>query len=529
MACKDTKLKGVTPLEHQLKVANYINKEKTFFSKTSPKAVVVFHSVGSGKTITSILSATCFLGQNPGSKVIILTPTSVVNQFWEEIKKTMDARLVKRVYIYSYTKWINKFRDTILESIEKKETDKKDGKNVEKKEEESDDDSDVLLDADIKTEFILPDDCMLIVDEAHKFKTETTVSHGLNMARTLNEAALRAKKVLLLTATPIVNEVKELRNYMAIVNDTTFEKMYRKAPKKLLEDKSFLKSYVKCGFSYFYGVDKDNYPVVIEHPAVKIPMDQEYESLYTKVQDNQMKDKPELLENFPNDPLPFLNGIRKAVNFTSVDSPKIKWVLDKINDELKFNRKTLVYSSFKGFGVERIKLLLDASGIPANLITGSVPKEKRFKYAKEFSEGKVPILLISAAGAEGLDLKGTRNLIILEPYWNDARLEQVKGRAIRYKSHSDLPPEERVVNVYTLVLTKSIPVKWAPNILKAKLTSFIDSIITLDPKTVAKSKLKLATADEILLKLSEEKSKKIMELTSLIINGSIENNMSCSM
>jgi hypothetical protein len=37
----------------------------------------------------------------------------------------------------------------------------------------------------------------------------------------------------------------------------------------------------------------------------------------------------------------------------------------------------------------------------------------------------------------------------MEPYWNNVRLEQVKGRAIRICSHKDLPFKDREVEIYT--------------------------------------------------------------------------------
>ena len=53
------------------------------------------------------------------------------------------------------------------------------------------------------------------------------------------------------------------------------------------------------------------------------------------------------------------------------------------------------------------------------------------------------MLLISSTGVEGLDLKGLRFGLMLEPYWHDARRGQFAARMIRYKSHEHLPPEER--------------------------------------------------------------------------------------
>ena len=45
-----------------------------------------------------------------------------------------------------------------------------------------------------------------------------------------------------------------------------------------------------------------------------------------------------------------------------------------------------------------------------------------------------------------------RNLIVLEPVWNDAGLRQVIGRVARYQSHTHLPKKDRVVKIWKLVL-----------------------------------------------------------------------------
>jgi hypothetical protein len=65
--------------------------------------------------------------------------------------------------------------------------------------------------------------------------------------------------------------------------------------------------------------------------------------------------------------------------------------------------------------------------------------------------------MITAAGAEGLSLKNVRTVHVMEPYWNKVRTDQVKGRAIRICSHSDLPYNkdpalnERTVEIFTYI------------------------------------------------------------------------------
>ena len=58
------------------------------------------------------------------------------------------------------------------------------------------------------------------------------------------------------------------------------------------------------------------------------------------------------------------------------------------------------------------------------------------------------ILMITSAGAEGLNLKAVRSIHILEPYWNKARLDQVFGRGVRLCSHMHLPNSDRTVERY---------------------------------------------------------------------------------
>lgn len=65
----------------------------------------------------------------------------------------------------------------------------------------------------------------------------------------------------------------------------------------------------------------------------------------------------------------------------------------------------------------------------------------------------IKILMITASGAEGIDLKNIRYVHLMEPYWHPVRLEQVIGRAIRICSHKDLPEKLRNVKVYLYLMT----------------------------------------------------------------------------
>jgi len=63
----------------------------------------------------------------------------------------------------------------------------------------------------------------------------------------------------------------------------------------------------------------------------------------------------------------------------------------------------------------------------------------------------IRLFMITASGSEGINLKNTRFVHIMEPYWNLTRVEQIIGRASRICSHASLPEELRTVKVYMYV------------------------------------------------------------------------------
>jgi SNF2 family DNA or RNA helicase len=122
---------------------------------------------------------------------------------------------------------------------------------------------------------------------------------------------------------------------------------------------------------------------------------------------------------------------------------------------VKNNKKLVIYSTWLDFGVNIIESKLEEQKIPYAIIKGATTKEERFDIVKQYNKDKINVLLITSAGAEGLDLKNTRSVIILEPFWHTSRIQQVIGRAVRYKSHETLPESERYVDVYNLLLEKN--------------------------------------------------------------------------
>jgi hypothetical protein len=116
----------------------------------------------------------------------------------------------------------------------------------------------------------------------------------------------------------------------------------------------------------------------------------------------------------------------------------------------------------------------------------------------------IKIIMITSSGAEGINLKNTRFVHIVEPYWHMVRVDQVIGRARRICSHSKLPEELRTVKVYLYLATFNMEK------LKASGNK------TLMEKDVSKVNSKPVTTDESLFETAGIKNKINQQLLTYV-------------
>jgi predicted NAD-dependent protein-ADP-ribosyltransferase YbiA (DUF1768 family) len=139
---------------------------------------------------------------------------------------------------------------------------------------------------------------------------------------------------------------------------------------------------------------------------------------------------------------------QEVLNANGFQEFKIKkesgnWVLDYTHDE------RMCYALYTGKEDSEVREIM------RNVFNGeweNVPDTialdlRKIKENNMYGE-IVKIFMITAAGAEGINLKNTRYVHIMEPYWHNVRLEQVIGRARRINSHMALPLELRTVQVF---------------------------------------------------------------------------------
>ena len=86
--------------------------------------------------------------------------------------------------------------------------------------------------------------------------------------------------------------------------------------------------------------------------------------------------------------------------------------------------------------------------IPNNIAT-----QLRAKSSNNNLGEIIKVLMITSAGSEGINLRNTRYVHIMEPYWHPVRLEQVIGRARRICSHQGLPKALQTVEVFIYIMT----------------------------------------------------------------------------
>ncbi len=146
--------------------------------------------------------------------------------------------------------------------------------------------------------------------------------------------------------------------------------------------------------------------------------------------------------------LPFMKGNPDAQKAFQ-QSPKLQKAFALLRSSLQENpaAKAMVYSNFVDAGLTPYAAALQQAKIPYALFHGGIPEAARKQAVLDYNAGKIRALLVGPAGSEGISLKGTRLMQLLDPHWNSARTTQAVGRGIRFDSHTDLPAADRNVRV----------------------------------------------------------------------------------
>jgi len=148
-----------------------------------------------------------------------------------------------------------------------------------------------------------------------------------------------------------------------------------------------------------------------------------------------------------------------------------------------------------------------------NLVPPEIVDKIKEKSANNFYGEIIKLFLITSSGAEGINLKNTRFVHIVEPYWHSVRIDQVIGRARRICSHEDLPEELRTVEVFLYLSVFTEKQKTDKNSIEI----MIHDISKIDQKSI--------TTDQSLYEIAQIKDNINQKILKSIKETSIDCNV----
>ena len=531
-----------------------------FFDPKSPyNDLLVYHGVGSGKTISVINIYNILYNYTPGWNFFILLPASLKNDPWI---KNIKLWLSKDKYNDRYNNIIFVHFDSpfagkdFLEAVRKSDPSKKN---------------------------------LFVIDEVHNFISNVynnLSSNRTGRAITIYDYIIKSKKdgddvrILALSATPAINKPFELGILFNLLRVNIFPNNENEFNHLFISDEIFpiINSKNKNMFqrrilglvSYYIGATPEYYAEKVFNIDVKMSKYQEdvydhYKALeakqnkntksgssvyksYTRqasnfvfpmidqkrngfnrprpakfrlkskiilkldegkedLNINKKSDKSKNISAYLNEIKNYINGFKNLIKKIEIDKNN-KYTLqndiDKYlkvynSDFKKFNKESskrsevykllykcspkiinvifriliskgpvIIYSNYVLVeGLEILKIYLEQFGFYnyfnekgkkgfaySEFHGGIKDKNQREKSRQIFNEkenlygDKIKIMLISPAATEGISLNSVRQIHILEPYWNEVRIEQIIGRAHRQCAHKYLPMNERKIVVY---------------------------------------------------------------------------------
>lgn len=382
--------------DYQLRCVNYIKDHN---------GLILYHSMGSGKTITSLAMVYQF-----GYDIIIISTKASRKNFQDDIKKMgLDG---SRIKIITY--------QTAISSIINKQ--------------------------------LSFESNSVIVDEAHHLRS------GTKLQNLLISEIIKAKKIVLLTGTVFYNSLTDLSMLVNIIKgnevlpetNKEFKFFYYDETYELPTNVDTFKDRIKGTISYYSKpIDKLHYPTFTTE-YIKVDMSNaqisEYRHYLRKILslDNiQHIDYTVLDKRKVNNFLTVTRQLSNTID-NSPNSPKILELFQFIKSHPK---PCVVYSNFIENGVLPLTVHLTKDKISYAIYYGEQTEEKRNKIIDQYNNMQIDVLLITSAGSESLDLKNTRYIHIMEPHWNESKINQIIGRAIRYDSHIALQEKDRNVTI----------------------------------------------------------------------------------
>lgn len=427
--------KGLRALEHLPQVdflPHQLDSAKQAIEEMNGRAILA-DEVGLGKTIEAGLILKEYMIRGLVKKVLILVPASLVNQWVSELteKFYIPAIAFRKNYPWDQC-------DVMVSSI------------------------DTAKRSPHREEILKIDYDLVLIDEAHKLKNHKTINYSF-------VRSIKKKYCLLLTATPIQNNLLEIFNLVSILkpghlgNYETFLKQYGKDRKMIRQD-AYLKQLIQKVM--IRNTRKDTTLNQVERNIQTIWLDFSEEELAVY---NTLAELPNSFSTFSkitllreisssreacflslqkmqkNEQLrdviePIITSIEQLPHH--IKAKEIVKLIEEIGDE-----KVIIFTEYRAtqFYLEWYLHQHDITSVPFS--GGFKPGKK--DWMKQLFENHAQVLIATEAGGEGINLQFCNHLINYDLPWNPMRLEQRIGRIHRYGQKND-------VQIYNLSIRKTI-------------------------------------------------------------------------
>ncbi len=292
----------------------------------------------------------------------------------------------------------------------------------------------------------------VIFDEAHYLKS--TKSQRRRVANALLQSGI--PHVLMLSGTPFMNNPGELFSLLNMIDAVSFPDYFKFAirycggykdaesglwifPKNIVTNRDELLKRLSR-----YLIRRTQQEVELELPELTrsyIPIDINNLSEYKK----EIKTLKTVVKKKTN-PLTELTMLRQIVGMG-----KVPYALELAETILESRNRVVLFAHHKEVVSELYKGL-KMHGV--RIISGDTDKKDRAKFIAEFQDTASPIkiMIITVAGAEGINLFAASDIIFVEREWTPAREEQAEARLHRIGQKS-------TVTAYYLVALNTVDEK----------------------------------------------------------------------
>lgn len=425
-------LPNLTPLAHQLEVA------ETVIERMNGKAILA-DEVGLGKTIEAGLILKEYLIRGLVKKALILAPASLVNQWIDELSQKFHIPAI--AYRKNYD--LNQCQIVVM-SI------------------------DMAKKSPHKENIYAQDYDLIIIDEAHKLKNPKTKNYEFVQN-------LKKKFCLLLTATPIQNNVFELFHLISLLkpghlgNYETFQSSFS-ASKHNVEHDEFLKELVNqvmvrnrredTGIEWterqvqiipieFTESEREVYDEIVSLKDISpvfsaafsmITLQREMCSSKEAVSLTLTKMKQRCTRQ---EEMAHIDHLIQKIMQLEINSKAEKAfeIISNVND------KVIIFTEYEA-SQTYLQHYLYSKGILSVHYNGRFNKNKR-DWTKQLFRDKAQVLIATESGSEGINLQFCNHVINYDLPWNPMKLEQRIGRVHRIGQEKD-------VHIYNLAVQNTI-------------------------------------------------------------------------